>query len=61
MPTALRLRGFRFFFFSREGTEPPHIHIERDESYAKFWLHPVSLAEKSWLSHARADEAAKDG
>jgi hypothetical protein len=45
MPEVLRLRGFRFFFFSREGTEPPHIHVERGDEYAKYWLQPVSLAE----------------
>jgi hypothetical protein len=45
MPTVLRVRGHRFFFFSREGNEPPHIHVETAENYAKFWLNPVSLAE----------------
>ena len=44
MPTVLREGGFRFFFFSREGQEPPHIHVEAAERYAKFWLRPVSLA-----------------
>ena len=44
MPTALRYRGYRFFFFSLEGKEPPHIHVERGGCYAKFWLDPVSLA-----------------
>ena len=44
MPTILREGGFRFFFFSREGQEPPHIHVEAAERYAKFWLRPVSLA-----------------
>lgn len=52
MPTVLRIRGYRFFFFSREGKEPPHIHVEQAERYAKFWLRPVSLAEsegfRSW-------------
>jgi len=43
MPTVLKVKGYRFFFFSDEGREPPHIHIERAESYAKFWLDPVSL------------------
>jgi hypothetical protein len=45
MPTVLRIRGYRFFFFSREGNEPPHIHIEQAERNAKFWLEPVALAE----------------
>jgi hypothetical protein len=44
MPTVLRLAGHRFFFFSREANEPPHIHVESAENYAKFWLRPVALA-----------------
>jgi len=44
MPTVLRAAGYRFFFFSNERREPAHIHVERAEAYAKFWLVPVSLA-----------------
>ena len=44
MPTVLRVNGYRFFFFSLEGSEPPHIHVEKAEGYAKFWLSPVVLA-----------------
>ena len=44
MPTVLRIGRYRFFFYSNEGQEPPHIHIEAGESEAKFWLQPVSLA-----------------
>lgn len=44
MPTVLRILGFRFFFFSNKGSEPPHIHVEKAEAYAKFWLSPVELA-----------------
>ena len=44
MPTVLRVDGFRFFFFSNEGREPMHIHVEQAERYAKFWLDPLSLA-----------------
>jgi hypothetical protein len=44
VPTVLRVRGHRFFFFSNEGYEPPHIHVETAEKYAKFWLSPVALA-----------------
>ena len=43
MPNVMRLRGHRLFFFSREGHEPPHIHVEQGDSYAKFWLTPVAL------------------
>ena len=45
MPTVLRLSGFRFFFYSLEGSEPPHIHVEQADNVAKFWLNPVNLAE----------------
>jgi len=44
MPTVLRIRGYRLFFFSNEGREPPHIHVESAGSYAKFWLEPVAIA-----------------
>jgi hypothetical protein len=47
MPTVLRQNGFRFFFFNREGTEPPHIHVEQAERYAKFWIDPVVFLEES--------------
>jgi hypothetical protein len=45
MPTVLRIGKYRFFFFSREGYEPLHIHVENDDNYAKFWLEPVELAK----------------
>ena len=45
MPEVLRVRGYRFFFFSREGTEQRHIHVQHAERYAKFWLDPIELAE----------------
>jgi hypothetical protein len=45
MPTVLRIHGFRFFFYSLEGSEPPHIHVEHGGKVAKFWLQPASLAE----------------
>jgi hypothetical protein len=45
MPTVLRFAGYRFFFFSNEGAEPPHVHVESAGCYAKFWLEPVTLAD----------------
>ena len=47
MPTVLRIGPYRFFFFSNENDEPPHIHVRRDRGLAKFWLDPVGLAESS--------------
>lgn len=40
MPVVFRDRGFRFFFFSFEGSprEPVHIHVKGSGSEAKFWV-----------------------
>ena len=43
MPTVLRVGPYRFFFYSSDGHEPRHIHVERDDAKAKFWLGPVRL------------------
>jgi hypothetical protein len=45
VPTVYRERGFRFFFWSNESNEPPHVHVESGDGFAKFWLTPVSLAQ----------------
>ena len=50
MPTAAEIGPFRFFFYSNEGTEPPHIHVQRERKTAKFWLEPVSLASSGRFS-----------
>ena len=44
MPTILCIGPYRFFFYSLENDEPPHIHVERDDSVAKYWLEAVQLA-----------------
>jgi hypothetical protein len=44
MPTVLRVGPYRFFFYSLENHEPPHIHVEAAEKVAKYWLTPVRLA-----------------
>ena len=45
MPAILRIGAYRFYFYSHEPNEPPHIHIDRDNLSAKFWLQSVSLAQ----------------
>ena len=44
MPTVLRSGPYRFYFYSHEPNEPPHVHVDRDDDSAKFWLDPVGLA-----------------
>jgi hypothetical protein len=43
MPTVYRNGPYRFFFYAGDGEEPPHVHVERDENIAKFWIDPVRL------------------
>lgn len=43
MPTVLRIGPYRFFFYAGDENEPAHIHIERDDNIAKFWLQPIRL------------------
>ncbi len=56
MPTVLKVGKFRFFFFSNEGDEPMHIHVESDDKYAKFWLAPVQLAKSTGFSARELNE-----
>src|SRR6266508_860058 len=44
MPTVLRSGPYRFYFVSHDLHEPPHVHVDRDDDSAKFWLAPVALA-----------------
>ena len=44
MPTVLRVGPYRFFFYAGDGEEPAHVHIEREDRVAKFWLDPVRLS-----------------
>ncbi len=53
VPTVLRVDGFRFYFFSNERNEPPHIHMRKGSGKGKFWLDPVALA---WARGLRPGE-----
>jgi len=39
-PTVLRVRGFRFYFFSRE-EQRAHVHVQNADGEAKFWIEPT--------------------
>ena len=45
MPTVLRLDGFRFYFYSHEPNEPPHIHIDKGDATMKVWLDSLEVAK----------------
>lgn len=44
MPSILIVGPYRFYFYSHEPNEPAHVHVDRDNLSAKFWLNPVVLA-----------------
>lgn len=59
MPTVLRIGRFRFYFFSNEREEPPHIHVKAAEDEVKFWLDPVELASNFGFSSPELNEIGR--
>jgi len=49
VPTAHSERGYRFFFYSDEGSprEPRHVHVVRGSGTAKVWLDPTPVLDRS--------------
>ena len=57
MPTALRIGPYRFYFYSYDCGEPRHMHVDRENKSAKFWLDPVvSLVENHGYSRKELRE-----
>ncbi len=56
MPTILRIGAYRFFFYSDEGTEPPHVHVRSGSKTAKFWLEPVKLQKGSRFNNRELNQ-----
>jgi hypothetical protein len=52
MPTLLRSGPYRLFVYPADRDEPPHVHIERDENEAKFWLDPIRLQRNDGFSRS---------
>ena len=45
MPTVLRIKGYRFFFFSSDRNEPIHIHVKKGKGDGKIQLEPEPFPE----------------
>lgn len=55
-PTVLRVKKYRFFFFSREERRA-HVHVTCPDGEAKFWLEPtVALQQSVGLSAKQVRE-----
>jgi hypothetical protein len=50
MPTVMRSGPYRFYFYSHEPNEPPHIHVDRNDLSAKFWIEQIGLARNFGFS-----------
>jgi hypothetical protein len=59
MPTILRVGRHRFYFFSNENNEPPHIHVKAEGDQAKFWLKPIELASNYGFKGYELNEIEK--
>ena len=59
MPTILRIRAYRFFFVSVDRSEPPHVHVRRDNMVAKFWLEPLALERAGGFSRVELNAIAR--
>lgn len=44
MPVILRIRGYRFWFYQADLSEPPHVHVGKQGREAKYWVDPIRLA-----------------
>ena len=49
MPTVHREAGFVFYFYAEEGSEPPHVHVDKGDGTAKLWLDPPRLSRSEGL------------
>jgi hypothetical protein len=59
MPTVLRQGAYRFFFYTSDRDEPAHVHVEREDRVAKFWLDPVRLQRSGGLTRREIGEVLK--
>ncbi|MCL6642173.1 MAG: DUF4160 domain-containing protein [Candidatus Bipolaricaulota bacterium] len=59
MPTVLRIGSYRFFFYAGDRDEPPHVHVERGEAIAKFWLDPVRLQRSKGFARSEVHKIQK--
>ncbi len=59
MPLLLRSKGYRFYFYSQEIGEPPHVHVDKDNKSAKFWLESASVVRSSHFTPLELREIAR--
>ena len=62
MPTIFTINGYRFYFYSNEGNpvEPCHIHVQKGNGLAKYWIESrISLCDSINFSKSELKFIAK--
>ena len=59
MPTILRVGPYRFFFYASDREEPIHVHVERENNIAKFWIDPVRLQKSGGFRRPEISRISK--
>ena len=59
MPTVFRVGAYRLFFYASDRDEPQHIHVEREDKIAKFWLDPIRLRRSDGFNRAELSRIHK--
>ena len=50
---------YRFFFYAGDRHEPYHVHVERDDKIAKFWMDPVRLQSSGGFNREEINRIQK--
>jgi len=59
MQTVMRAGPYRLVFYAGDRDEAQHIHVERDDKVAKFWLDPVRLQSSGGFSRTEISRIHK--
>jgi hypothetical protein len=55
MPTIARIKGYRLYFVSFDGTEPMHVHVRKENWSAKVWLASLTFAWSDFAPHENSE------
>jgi hypothetical protein len=47
----LRIKGYRLFFVSFDGSEPIHVHVRKGDRSAKVWMASTTFAWSDFRPH----------
>ena len=59
MPVALRVKGYRFWFYQADLDEPPHVHVGKSGREAKYWMDPIVQAKPGRFRDHQLNEIEK--